>query len=128
MGLGSAYVADLARRCDKQAAISLEAAMKSLFLALPSLLLAACAAQVSHPTKSEPEMRADIKHCTDWANDKYWMDPIAALYNAYDCLEAKGYQRERKGLAPAVEKAMGESRPKPRTPPTPCKVPCRPGG
>ncbi|HEY5722774.1 MAG TPA: hypothetical protein VIT45_10675 [Allosphingosinicella sp.] len=102
--------------------------MKSLSAALLSLPLAACAAQVSHPTKSEPEMRADIKLCTDRANDKYWMDPIAALYNAYDCLEAKGYKRERKGLATEVERAMGEGRSQPKAPPTPCKVPCRPAG
>ena len=104
--------------------------MKSLLIALPCLILAACAAQVSHPTKSEPEMRADIKQCTDWANHKYWMDPIAALYNAYDCLEAKGYRRDRKGLSTEVERAMGEGRPTPapKAPPAPCKVPCRPGG
>ena len=98
-----------------------------LFLPLP-VFLAACAAQVSHPTKSEPEMRADIKLCTDRANHKYWMDPIAALYNAYDCLEAKGYRRDRGDLSGQVEKAMGESRPQPPGPKAPCRVPCRPGG
>jgi hypothetical protein len=87
--------------------------------------LAACATQVTHPTKSEPEMRADIKTCTDWANHKYWMDPIAALYNAYDCLEAKGYKRERAGLAGQVEQAMGEKPPQPKEPAQPCRVPCR---
>ena len=102
--------------------------MKLAILSLPlPVFLAACAAQVSHPTKSEPEMRADIKLCTDQANRKYWMDPIAALYNAYDCLEARGYKRERKGLSTEVERAMGESRSQPRPPPAPCKVPCRPG-
>ena len=102
--------------------------MKSVAIALPVLLLAACAAQVSHPTKSEPEMRADIKLCTDKANHKYWMDPIAALYNAYDCLEAKGYRRDGKDFATQVERAMGESRSQPKEPPAPCRVPCRPGG
>ena len=87
--------------------------------------LAGCAAQVSHPTKSEPEMRADIKLCTGEANRKYWMDPIAALYNAYDCLEAKGYQRDRRDLAAKVEQAMGESRGAPKGPAAPCRVPCR---
>ena len=102
--------------------------MKSLLPAFSAMLLAGCAAQVSHPTKSEPEMRADIKLCTDQANHKYWMDPIAALYNAYDCLEAKGYRRDRKDLAAEVEKAVGEGRSQPKAPPAPCKVPCRPGG
>ena len=97
---------------------------------LPLALLAGCATQVSHPTKSESEMRADIKLCTDKANSKYWMDPIAALYNAYDCLEAKGYKREGGNLAGQVEKALGEGRDKdqPRTPPGPCPIPCKRGG
>jgi hypothetical protein len=86
--------------------------------------LAACAAQVSHPTKTEAEMRVDIKMCTQQANHKYWMDPIAALYNAYDCLEAKGYRREHGDLAGRVEQAMGESHPAPKGPAQPCRVPC----
>jgi len=53
------------------------------------------------------------------------MDPIAALYNAYDCLEAKGYQRDRRDLAAKVEQAMGESRGAPKGPAAPCRVPCR---
>jgi hypothetical protein len=52
------------------------------------------------------------------------MDPIAALYNAYDCLEAKGYQREHGDLAGKVEKAMGDSRPEPKGPAKACRVPC----
>jgi hypothetical protein len=88
------------------------------------ILLPSCAAQVSHPTKSEPEMRADIRFCTRQANHKYWMDPIAALYHAYDCLEAKGYQREHRDLAGKVEEALGEDRAQPRPPAQPCRVPC----
>jgi hypothetical protein len=94
---------------------------------LPLLfLLAGCAAHVSHPTKSVEEMRSDIDLCSDQANHKYWMDPIAALYNAYDCLEAKGYRRNEGDTAAKVEKALGESRAR-RTqeaPPKPCLVPC----
>jgi hypothetical protein len=101
--------------------------MKLVFLLVPPLLLSGCAAQVSHPTKSAAEMRSDIDLCTDAANRKYWMDPVAALYNAYDCLEAKGYRRSNKDMAAQVEKALGE-RPAasgaPKEPPTPCKVPC----
>ena len=97
--------------------------MKPL-LSLLLVLLAGCATQVSHPTKSEPEMRADIQLCTREANHKYWMDPVAALYNAYDCLEAKGYQREHGDLAGKVEKAMGDSRPEPKGPAKACRVPC----
>jgi hypothetical protein len=104
--------------------------MKFLLLVLLALL-PACAAQVTHPTKSETEMRADIKLCTDRANHKYWMDPVAALYNAYDCLEARGYSRDRSGLAGQVEQAVGEGRAKGKAAPAqPCRVPCgrrRPG-
>ncbi|MGZ8998275.1 MAG: hypothetical protein ACXW2T_05390 [Allosphingosinicella sp.] len=96
-----------------------------LLLSLLLVLLSGCAAHVSHPTKSEPEMRADIQLCTRQANHKYWMDPIAALYNAYDCLEAKGYQRDKADLTGRVERAMGENRAQPKSPAKPCKVPCR---
>lgn len=96
-----------------------------LSLSLLPVLLAGCAAQVSHPTKSEPEMRADIQLCTRQANHKYWMDPVAALYHAYDCLEAKGYQRDHGDLSGQVERAMGESHPQPKGPVQACRVPCR---
>lgn len=91
------------------------------------MLLSACAAQVSHPTKTLAEQQVDIDTCTDAANDKYWMDPIAALYNAYDCLEAKGYQRGNKAVAAKVERAVKERPARPGTgePPKPCRVPCR---
>ena len=99
---------------------------------LASLLLAAalcgCTAQVTHPTKSLAEMEVDIDRCTDDANRKYWMDPVAALYNAYDCLEARGYRRSHKDLAARVEQAI-EGREPPSAegaaPAAPCRVPCR---
>jgi hypothetical protein len=56
------------------------------------------------------------------------MDPVAALLNAYDCLEARGYKKERSGLQAKVERAAGEDRHRRRNPndPTrPCTVPCR---
>jgi len=81
-----------------------------LSLSLSLVLLAGCAAQVSHPSKSEPEMRADIQLCTRQANHKYWMDPIAALYNAYDCLEARGYRRDHADLTGQVERAAPSPR------------------
>ena len=102
----------------------------SAFLLLS--LLAGCAAKVTHPTKSVAEMQVDIDQCTDQASRKYWMDPVAALYHAYDCLEAKGYQRSHKDLAARVEKAIEGSGPRsqshaqPEVPPAPCKVPCKP--
>ena len=101
--------------------------MKSPPLVLFALLLPACAAQVTHPTKSVAEMQTDIDFCTEAANRKYWMDPIAALYNAYDCLEAKGYQRGKGEFATKVERAMGEDRARRATPDPsrPCTVPCR---
>jgi len=87
-------------------------------------LLAACTASVSHPTKSRDEMQADIDLCTGEANRRYWMDPIAALYNAYDCLEARGYRRDRGDFAARVERAMGEGRRAAQQPSAPCRVPC----
>jgi hypothetical protein len=97
-------------------------------------LLAGCTAKVTHPTKSVTEMQLDIDQCTDRASRKYWMDPVAALYHAYDCLEAKGYQRSHKDLASRVEKAIegsgprDESERRPPVPKTPCKIPCKPKG
>ena len=102
--------------------------MKLLLLSPLLLLAAACAAQVTHPTKSTAEMQADIDLCTDEANRKYWMDPVAALYNAYDCLEAKGYERDRRDFPAKVERALGEAparRAKAAEPAKPCPVPCR---
>jgi len=114
--------------------------MKPLLALLP-LALAACTAQVTHPTKSLAEQQVDIDLCTRDANHKYWMDPIAALLHAYDCLEAKGYQRVNKALQARVQQTVGPtaprparpadepavSRPAPATPPAPaqpCRVPC----
>jgi hypothetical protein len=93
-----------------------------------ALLLAACTAQVSHPTKTLAEQQVDIDFCTREANHKYWMDPVAALLNAYDCLEAKGYRKEKSGFKAQVERAASADRVRRRDPsdPTrPCTVPCR---
>jgi hypothetical protein len=99
--------------------------MKSL-LWLPLVLpAAACAAHVTHPAKSAAEMETDIALCRSEANHRYWMDPVAALYHAYDCLEAKGYQRDEKDLAAQVDRAFGSAPPKRREPAKPCRVPCR---
>lgn len=97
--------------------------MRAVFLAA-LLLLPSCATEVYHPTKSEAEMKVDIDGCTSWANRKYWMDPLAALLNAYDCLEAKGYARGRSGLDTKVQKAVNEDRVKNDKPVLPCRVPC----
>lgn len=89
---------------------------------LPLAAIAGCTAQVSNPNKTLAEQQADIQFCTKQANHKYWMDPIAALYHAYDCLEAKGYKRSNRDLAAQVEQAVGD---RPAQPPTaPCRVPC----
>ena len=56
------------------------------------------------------------------------MDPVAALLNAYDCLEAKGYRKEKSGLEAQVERAAGDDRERRRErgePQKPCPVPCR---
>jgi hypothetical protein len=92
------------------------------------LLAPACATQVYHPTKTAAEMQADIKLCSDGANRRFWMDPVAALYNAYDCLEAKGYSRAQAEAGKKVERAVARSR-KGLAPGEVCRVPCRtPGG
>jgi hypothetical protein len=99
--------------------------MKSL-LWLPFVLpAAACAAHVTHPAKSAAEMERDIALCRSQANEHYWMDPIAALYNAYDCLEAKGYQRDERDFAARVDRAFGSAPARPKLPAQPCRVPCR---
>ena len=97
--------------------------MKTLqILLIPAL--AACTAQVTNPTKTLAEQQADIHFCTSQAQHQYWMDPIAALYHAYDCLEAKGYKRSQKDFAAQVEHALGERPEAPKAPPAPCHIPC----
>ncbi|HYW15672.1 MAG TPA: hypothetical protein VE891_05915 [Allosphingosinicella sp.] len=102
--------------------------MKPIPAALLTLCLAACTAQVSHPTKTLAEQQVDVDSCTREANRKYWMDPVAALLNAYDCLEARGYKKEKSGLEARVERAAGEDRDRRKSrgePQKPCAVPCR---
>ena len=101
--------------------------MKMHVLAALGLLSACAPAQVTHPTKTAAQMQADIHLCTQQANRAYWMDPVAAMYNAYDCLEGKGYQRDSKHISSQVERALGEApkKPQPQGPVLPCKVPCR---
>jgi hypothetical protein len=118
---GGAGVAERGPGCEKKR-------MKLALPLLPAFLLAACTTQVSHPTKTLAEQQVDIDLCTREANHKYWMDPVAALLNAYDCLEARGYRKEKAGLRELVERAAGEDRAQRRNPndPTkPCTVPCR---
>lgn len=99
--------------------------------ALIAAAVPACTATVYHPTKSGAEMQADVRLCTRDANHRYWMDPVAALYHAYDCLEAKGYSRNEHDFAARVERALGErDDPAPAAkaaagPVRPCAVPCR---
>jgi hypothetical protein len=101
-----------------------ETAAMTRLLAAFSLLLGGCTAAVTHPTKTLAEQRVDIDFCTAEANHKYWMDPIAALLHAYDCLEAKGYRRTNRHVSAQVESAVrGKDRPATR-PAQPCRVPC----
>jgi hypothetical protein len=63
---------------------------------LPMLaLLAGCATQVYHPTRNRAEQARDVKLCTDHGTLSAPYEPIAALNNAYECLEKKGYKRGR---------------------------------
>lgn len=65
--------------------------MKPYLALLP--LLAGCAAQVYHPTRTRAEQERDIRICSEHAKLAEPMEPIAALNVAYECLEKKGYQR-----------------------------------
>jgi hypothetical protein len=98
--------------------------------AMAAIAVQACTASVYHPTKSASEMQADVRLCTNDANRRYWMDPVAALYNAYDCLEAKGYSRSQRDFATTVERALGEGQPAAQKAaekqrPMTCQVPCK---
>ena len=99
------------------------ATMKPLLFLPLAMLTGGCAAEVTHPTKSLAEMEIDIDQCSTAAKDRYWMDPIAALYNAYDCLEARGYQRANAEVKARVEKAVARV-PAGNTGALPCRVPC----
>lgn len=57
------------------------------------LLLAGCATQVYHPTRTRAEQERDIKICSEHAKLVEPMEPIAALNVAYECLAKKGYKR-----------------------------------
>ena len=98
--------------------------MRLLLFVLP-LLVAGCATRVYNPNKTAQQQAADIELCSDYANGRFWMDSIAALYDAYDCLEAKGYTREQKGLAADLERALGGGPRKKPGPVKACVVPCR---
>ena len=91
------------------------------------LFTSACTTQVYHPAKTEPEMRADIKLCSDEAHRKHWLDSVAALYHAYDCLDAKGYTRAQAiaGSKTAPVRAPAPAPAVVKTAPVEaCRVPC----
>jgi hypothetical protein len=93
-----------------------------LQLLLILALLGGCTVAVTHPSKTTAEMKADIDFCTRYADEVYWADAVAAHYEAYDCLEGKGYRREGESASPAGKKGLAEP-PKPTTA-QPCTVPC----
>jgi len=62
-------------------------------------LLAGCAAQVWHPTRTAAEQRRDIRICTEHGKLAEPIEPVAALTVAYECLEKKGYRRGRRPAA-----------------------------
>lgn len=59
-------------------------------------LLAGCATQVWHPTRTQAEQRRDIEICSDHAKLSDALEPVSTLQIAYDCLEQKGYKRGRR--------------------------------
>ena len=98
--------------------------MKAM-LPICAALLCGCTTTVTHPSKNQQEMRVDIDLCTEAATTKYWYDAVTALYEAYGCLEEKGYKRTAHGWSEQVEQAMGERRAKSSEPNRPCVVPCK---
>jgi hypothetical protein len=57
------------------------------------LVLAGCATQVYHPTRTRAEQEREIRICSEHAKLAEPMEPVAALKVAYECLEKKGYKR-----------------------------------
>ena len=98
--------------------------MRPLLLVL-LLVAGGCTTKVYNPNKTAAQQQAYIAFCSQEANRKFWMDSIAALYNAYDCLKASGYTREQPALAAELERAFGGTPPKKTGPVRPCTVPCR---
>ena len=102
--------------------------LASALLPLAPLLLAGgCATNVTHPTRNSAQMRADVATCSDRAHARFQLDPVAALYNAYDCLEAMGYQRHRSGFEAFVEENFAGRRRPAQSGVRVCQVPCRNG-
>ena len=105
----------------------------ALLLVLPALALAACVAKVSHPTKTQADMQADIDRCIDEAvagrPAGLAIDPLGELEDTYDCLEKLGYSRG-KATRDEVATRAAERPPRhqghDRKPAEPCRVPCKP--
>jgi hypothetical protein len=111
----------------------------ALLLLLP---LCACVTKLSHPTKTEAEMRADIDRCVEQAvADRpakgLALDPLGELDDAHDCLEKLGYSKGQTQQAtvaahkaltvPASRNAAGQApmrTPVPKASAQPCRVPC----
>ena len=95
-------------------------------LLLLTFALQACTTAVTHPTKSEPEMAADIKRCKGDGREKFWTEADSWNY-AYDCLASKGYTvLDRSGQAVSTTQADAKRSETER--PLPCRVPCKPRG
>lgn len=116
--------------------------MRRSALLLLLLPLSACVTKLSHPTKSEAEMRADIDACLDQAvADRpakgIALDPLGELDDAYECLGKLGYSKgETRKATVAAHKALtvptskGTPGRAPATAPgsggkgQPCQIPC----
>ena len=65
----------------------------STCLLLGPMLLAGCATQVWHPTRTQEEQQRDIAICSEHGKLSEPIEPVAALNVTYQCLEQKGYRR-----------------------------------
>jgi hypothetical protein len=94
---------------------------------LPAALCHRLRDQVYNPAKTaEQQTRHPALHGS--SASQISLDALAALYEAYDCLEAKGYTRGEPVMGAEVKRVLGRGTQQNSGPVLPCKVPCRPDG
>jgi hypothetical protein len=117
--------------------------MKAVLLAPLLLLAPACAMNVYHDSKTEAEMKAEVRLCSSQAKRDHPWNPQAALHAAEKCLAEKGYTKEAPPAPPKASAAASSGpaaeagTPRHSTdsaaapagnvpaPGEPCAVPCR---
>jgi len=101
-----------------------------LYIVAIAFAAAGCTTKMSHPTRTAAQQQTDIKLCSVAAQRKYQLDVLAQIAAAFNCLEHKGYRRERTDVSISLHHALGVPPPPSRAaqmPKGPCQVPCRGG-